>query len=696
MRDKRRAGVVVVGVLSIAVIAGACASLRARGEEAVQALARARCAPLKIVDRFGRALREVPGECGPYGRVRWTRLNEVPPVVVQVVVESEDRRYEQHPGIDPLAAARAAWTNLRENRIVSGASTLTMQLARMLDAQHAASDARQPAKGVAFAKRADIPSTSEEPRETTGEVVEARGAYLHSPPRSWLAKLSHAWTALAIEQRLTKQQILEAYLNLAYYGAGAHGIEAAARAYFGKSLRSLDDAESSVLAVLPRAPSAYDLRRDPARATQRRDNILARLVGAGELAPERARSIAAARLLIQARTAPVLARAGHFVDYVLAQLPDAVRRSGGELRTTLDLDLQSMIERIVAEHVASLADREVDQAGVVVLDADSGAIRALVGSRDYGGSQINIITRRRQLGSLLKPFVYALAIERGASAQSIALDVGDSSPDYRARDWVGREAGPLPYKEALAGSYNLAAIHVLEQVGVPALHARLRQAGVAELESPPAHYGLMLALGSARVRLLDVASGYGFLVRGGLVRPAHAIESLERSDGMTWIPSLPAERVLFSPEVSWQATDMLSDAAARHRRFGRGLPLELTTAIAAKTGTASGLSDASAVLATREFIVAGWAGRFDGKPTQGTSGMWAAAPLATRALIAALGGKQPSLPARPSNMKQTIASGARSDTLFFSQTSSALPPELEPWAERARARANGARERMAR
>jgi penicillin-binding protein 1C len=662
MRESRRARVVAAFVVCVAAIACAYASLRARGETAVRALERARCEPLQVVERFGRTLRTVPGDCAPHGKTRWTSLREVPPIIVQLIVESEDRRFGQHEGVDVFAAARAAWTNLREQRIVSGASTLTMQLARMLEVD-----------------------------------ATPRGGSSRAAHRSWLAKLSRAWTAVALERRLTKDEILEAYFNLAYFGAGAYGIEAAARTYFGKSLGALSDAESSALAILPRAPSAYDLRRNPETATRRRDRILARLVQSRAIDAARARGITTSELHVQRRNAGTEAHAGHFVDYVLAELPESARHSGGELRTTLDLDLQTTLERIVAEHVASLSDRDVDQAGLVVLDTDSGAIRALVGSRAYAASQVDIITRRRQLGSLLKPFVYALAIERGASAESIALDIGDISPDYRARDWVGREAGPLSFKEALAGSYNLAAIHVLEQVGVPALHARLRQAGVAQLTSPPARYGLMLALGSARVRLLDVASGYGFLVRGGLVRPAHAIESLERRDGTTWTPSLPADRAIFSPHVSWQVMDMLSDAAARHRRFGRGLPLEATTPLVAKTGTASGLSDASAILATREFIVAAWAGRFDGKPTRGTSGMWAAAPLATRALIAALGGKQPSLPQHPSNERVARFNAATTSTPILSQVSpEPPPPELEPWAERARARPTRAREGTAR
>ncbi|HMI91399.1 MAG TPA: hypothetical protein VK509_08550, partial [Polyangiales bacterium] len=307
---------------------------------------------------------------------------------------------------------------------------------------------------------------------------------------------------------------------------------------------------------------------------------------------------------------------------------------------------------------------------------------------------------------VLKPFVYALAIERGASPSSVVLDVGDADSAYRARDWVGREGGVLGYREALAGSYNLSALHVLEHAGVAALHARLRAAGVAELSAAPDRYGLPLALGNARVRLLDLAAGYGFLVREGRVRDAAGVDALWRRGRMAWQPQPVRERELFSPEVSWLTMDMLSDPAARHQRFGRDLPVERLGRVVAKTGTASGLADLTAVLATREWIVAAWAGRFDGKPTRGSSGMWGAGPLAANALEIALRGTPPSLPPRPEGLveRETCAlSGAaagpscprvRGYALAAASAEAAcplhgaagtvVPQELQAWAERGR------------
>jgi len=249
---------------------------------------------------------------------------------------------------------------------------------------------------------------------------------------------------------------------------------------------------------------------------------------------------------------------------------------------------------------------------------------------------------------------------------------------------------------------------VLERVGVPALHARLRRGGVAQLALPPARYGLSLALGAARVRLLDVAAGFGFLVREGRVVPPRGVRALARGGRPVFVPRAPGEVRLFSPEVSWLVMDMLADPAARHRRFGPGLPVEGEGQVAVKTGTASGLSDLSAVLASRERIVAVWAGRFDGQAAHGTSGMWGAGPLARRALEIALHGRTPSVPPRPAALvtREVCAlSGApagaacpHTQVFALSGTDAGAPcswhtasgglsppAELSAWASRARA-----------
>ena len=237
---------------------------------------------------------------------------------------------------------------------------------------------------------------------------------------------------------------------------------------------------------------------------------------------------------------------------------------------------------------------------------------------------MNIATALRHPGSTLKPFVYALAIEAGAHPASIADDRFGAVPGYRPNRRM-RERGPRRFREALAGSFNLAAVDVLAGVGVAPLLERLRLAQLGPLAGSSTDYGLDLALGSARVRLVDLAAAYGFLVNGGRVFRARGFEAAGRDPGIQ----------LFDPVTSWLVMDMLADPAARRSAFGAELPLDLPFPVAAKTGTSSGFADTYTVAATREVVVAAWGGAFDGSGTRGHLAMWSAAPLARAALLAA-------------------------------------------------------------
>jgi penicillin-binding protein 1C len=243
--------------------------------------------------------------------------------------------------------------------------------------------------------------------------------------------------------------------------------------------------------------------------------------------------------------------------------------------------------------------------------------------------------------------VYATAIERGDSPFSIAWDVRDTTPAYFAPT-AGVEHGPVRYREALASSYNFAAIDVLERAGLTRVMSVLRAAGVATLPGSPRDYGPRLALGAAKVRLLDLAAGYGFLVKDGRVGTPRGVASAELPDGRRWRPPHAPERRLFSPQTAWLVMDMLSDPEARRPEFGMELPFDLPFRIVAKTGTARGFSDTWAIGATREVIVGAWAGTFDGTPTQGLVGMDGAAPLVRDAMLAiAATGAKLTLPPRP-------------------------------------------------
>jgi penicillin-binding protein 1C len=563
--------------------------------------------PLVIVDRRGTVIATVPNPGGHADRDHWVALGDLPAVAASAVIEAEDEGFWDHRGVDGRGIARAAWLDLRAGKTAYGGSTLTMQLARMIESP-----------GLA---------------------------------RSWSNKLSEALLALRIERAVDKRTILEQWMNRAYFGNGAFGIETASELYFGKRAAALSTAESVLLAVIPRAPTAYDPIHHLDAALRRRDYVLDLLVERGLLTRQDATLAQAQPIAISLHrpddTAP------HFVQWVLAQIPDDVKARGGVVHTTLDGELQATLEHRVREHVASLGEKNVQEAGLVVIDTRTSAVLAMVGSADWDGAagEINIVARRRNPGSALKPFVYGAAIEAGDSPATIAYDVRDASKDYFVPSG-GVEHGPVRYREALASSYNFAAIAVLDKVGVPRVMTALRAAGVADLPGAPDDYGLRLALGAAKVRLVDLAAGYGFLVRGGMVRRASGIDRVIADDGGTWRPLVEQERRVFSPTTSWLVMDMLSDPEARRPAFGTELPLDLPFRVAAKTGTARGFSDTVAVAATEQIIVAAWAGNFDGSPSHGVVAMQGAAPLVRDALLAFADGKMLTLPPRPDTVEE--------------------------------------------
>jgi penicillin-binding protein 1C len=559
-----------------------------------------RDAPLVVTDRNGEVLRKLASASGR--REAWLPLGEVPGLFVLAVMASEDNGFFEHAGVDPRGLERAAWLDVKARRFTYGGSTLSMQLARLLD-----------------------PALSR---------------------KTLFAKLSQSIVALRLERTLTKREIIEQYVNRAGFGNGTVGVEAAAQTYFGKPAHALGPGEATLLAVLPRAPTQYDPLRHLEEALRRRAHVLEQLEARGLVSAAERRLIETEPVAPVMHAAPNLAP--HFVDFAIAQLPANVRADGGVLRTTLDLPLQQRLEHRLRDHVAALDGEGLHQAGALILDTASGEVVALVGSADYDGEagQLDIVDVRRHPGSALKPFVYATAIEQGASPASIAVDAGDVPSDYLVRHPSSSDRGPLRYREALAGSYNLSAVHVLEEVGIDRVLTKLRAAGLGALDAGPREYGLRLALGSASVRLVDLASAYGFLVRGGKVVPARAILEVDHARD-AWRPTVAGERQVFSEASSWLVMDMLADPDARRFRFGDELPLDLPFRVAAKTGTSRGFADTVAVGVTREWTVAAWGGNFDGKATQGLRAMQSAAPLVRAGLLLAGNGRALSLPKAP-------------------------------------------------
>jgi penicillin-binding protein 1C len=538
-----------------------------------------------LLDRAGIPLRSTRAADGSLRR--WVSLAELDPDLLAAFLAVEDRRFYRHAGVDVRALARAALADLRARRIVAGGSTITMQLARLL----------------------------------------------HPSARTWTGKTTQVLWALRLERRLSKQAILEQYLNRVPLGQGAVGVEAGADLYFGAHATELSLGQAALLAGLARAPSNDNPLVAPGRARTRRDAALALLVRDGFATPGSAARARAEPLLVRGSRAML---APHFTTLV-AQWQDRVATNvpgTGAVRTSLDWPLQRELEADVGHTVETLADRGASQAAAVVLDNATGEVLAWVGSPDFWADtagQVDMVVSPRQPGSALKPFLYALAFDRGMTSASILPDIArvyqTSTGPYRPRNYDRRFHGPVRAREALASSYNLPAVHLADRLGTGSLLHRLREAGFASLGRSAEYYGLGLALGNGDVTLLELANGYRALGSGGVWRP------------WRWRAASPGEalepgRRIASARSAALVLDILDDPVARIPGFGVETPLDFPFPVAAKTGTSRHFTDNWAVGVTGGFTVAVWVGNFSGRPMDGVSGVSGAGPLLHRAVLA--------------------------------------------------------------
>lgn len=539
-------------------------------------------------------------------------LARVAPSVVWATVSAEDRRFWQHPGIDPIALARAAL-----HAGSSGASTITQQLARRL-------------------------YLADEPGPLA--VRKAREAVL----------------ALQLEANRSKAQILALYLNDVYYGRGAYGIEAAARAYFGTSARDLDVAHAAFLAGLPQRPSAYDPEVDDRPARARQAYVLARMAQDGWITREKADEAARQPIPLlpaaQARIAP------HFVAHALAEIarvrPDLAARPGLLIETTLDAGLQREADRLGRLHLGRLRERGVTNAAIVAIEPGTGKVLALVGSATDGdprlGGEIDMTTALRQPGSALKPFLYAAAFERGLTPATPLLDVPTTfvTPrgPYTPLNFDRKFHGVVPLRTALGSSLNVPAVRTLDALGIGAMLEISHRFGLSTLSAPEA-YGLALTLGGGEVRLFDLTSAYAAMAAGGELAAPYAVDRVRDARGHILYERtpLPARRVL-SPQHAYLVAEILSDPDARLLGFGETSPFDLPFPAAAKSGTTTGFRDDWTIGFTPEIAVGVWVGNADGSPTQAVSGIEGAAPIWRDVMTAAAFGRRMTWPARPAGL----------------------------------------------
>ncbi|MEP6733525.1 MAG: penicillin-binding protein 1C, partial [bacterium] len=509
------------------------------------------------------------------------------PDLINAFVAVEDRRFWDHSGIDVRAAARAVRDNLVAGHVVSGASTITMQLARLM----------QPSR------------------------------------RSVGGKLTQTLWALRIERHLNKQQILEQYLNRVQLGQATVGVGAASALYFDASAAELSIGQSATLAGLAHAPSRDNPHIAPKRARARRLLALRRMRQLHYASREDVARAADEPLRVAPRTSPFLAP--HFTTRVLSWVNDGTPTQLSNVRTSLDADLQSVVEKEIRYTVQVLHERGVEHAAAVVLDNESGEVLAWVGSPDFwapGEGQTDMVVSARQPGSALKPFLYGLALDRGFTAASILPDIpkgyATATGSYTPRNYDRRFRGPVRAREALASSYNVPAVELASRMGTGSLLRTLHLAGFESLRRDAEDYGLGLALGNGDVTLIELANGYRALARGGAWTPWSWRMSPRSARGGTG----NARRVI-SPVASAIVLDMLSDPTARIPGFGTSTPFDFPFPVAVKTGTSRHFTDNWAVATTRGFTVAVWAGNFSGRPMQGVSGVSGAGPLLHRVVM---------------------------------------------------------------
>ena len=554
---------------------------------------------VRFTDRAGALLREVASRAD--GRAVPLPPGEpIPPLVRAAFLASEDARFDRHPGVDPLALLRAAWQDLRAGRVVSGGSTLTMQLARAL-----------------------VPR-----------------------PRTLAGKAQEALWALRLEAHLDKQTLLRAYLDRVPLGPGLYGVEAAAERYFGRPARTLSAGQAALLAALARAPSRLDPWRRPEALAGPRRAVLARMARLGALSGEEVRLAAAAPLDLG--PPPRAFGAPHLVEALVRELPALGLAGATRVETTLDPALHADVERALEDELA--ADPRLPNAAVLVVDNASGEVLAYAGSAAFGdaaaGGQNDGVRSRRQPGSALKPFAYGLALASGFTPATLLPDVqeafGTPAGAWVPRNYDRREHGPVRLRAALQNSYNVPAVHLVEALGVGRLLTTLRAAGFDSLSGDAERYGAGLVLGNGDVSLRELARAYRGLARGGVVEPLREVRGAWDAAGrpLRPTPELTPRRFLPAPAAAL-LTDVLSDEAARAPAFGQENALRLPFRVAAKTGTSRASVDNWTVGYTAERTVAVWVGSFDGRPMRDVSGITGAGPIFARVMVRAMRGLAP-------------------------------------------------------
>jgi 1A family penicillin-binding protein len=549
-----------------------------------------------IYDRKGRILFEI------YRDQNRTpvKLKDMPPYITQATIAIEDKDFYNHRGISLVGGIIRAIKEMILKKQLQGGSTITQQLVK---------------------------------------------SALLSPERTITRKIKEIILALWAERIFTKDQILELYLNQVPYGGATYGIEEAAKRYFGKSAKDLNLSEAATLAGLPQAPSTYSPYINPQLTLRRRNEVLEAMHQLNFIDKNTKQKEQQQPLNIVGIKQNI--NAPHFVFFIKEKLENLygikiVEESGLRVITSLDLDIQEEVERILKEEIDKVRYLNVNNGAVLVVKPNTGDILAMVGSVDYFSTPsgaFNVITSLRQPGSAIKPMMYALALQKGYTAATILDDSPvvyrfGSNEIYSPVNYDGRFHGKVPLRYALANSYNIPAVKVLSTLGVPAFVDWGRKMGINSWKDA-SNYGLSLTLGGGEVRPIELAQANSVLANLGYRVPINGILQVNSYTGeINYQPQIRKENIL-DEGIAYILSDILSDNFARQWAFGQRSFLEVNGyKVAVKTGTTDNKKDNWTVGYTPEFLVLVWVGNNDGSPMNPylTSGITGAAPIWNRVM----------------------------------------------------------------
>lgn len=617
---------------------------------------------VKFYDRHGGLLQEVLSE----NAMRSVRidLDKISPYFIQAIIAAEDKNFYHHGGVDYHALLRAVWQNIRSHKIVSGASTITLQLARLI----------RPGK------------------------------------RTFINKIKETYLAFRIEAGLNKNNILQAYINRLPMGGNLYGVEGAARAYFGISASDLTLAQATFLASIPNSPNRLNPYQNLSEIKERQKIVLERMVKQGMITSRRIGGVLKEKVLLKPTSYSFLAP--HFVFNLMKSLPDSVQT----VKTTIDIELQKMVGEQIKSVLARLKDFHVSNACALLLENTTGEVLAYVGSANYFNTDIagqnDGIQALRQPGSTLKPFLYILAMEKGFNPATLISDIpthytmptGIYSPKNYSKDFHG----PVRLREALANSLNVPAVRTLAKIGTESFLERLHEYHFNSLNKDAQYYGIGLALGGGEVTLYELTRAYMCLARKGVYQP---IKEFLKLNNKNYRRSALSKKIS-TPQFNYLITDILNDHYARTAEFGFNSVLNLPFPCSAKTGTSFRFCDNWTIGFTRDYTLGVWVGNFDHTPMLKVSGVSGAGPLFANIMymlynkkdfpekypkpmglvsvkICPLSGQRPG-PHCPTTIEEMIPerdlasyqkSICRMHTTFGEKTVTVVPVKFRAWAE---------------